>query len=115
MSEGKVPKRRRFLKQTAAGVVGAGLGVAGHPTTAASQSRVAGANRRIRVALIGCGGMGGGDLRDFLRVGNTECVALCDVDDAQMAKMKETVGRDFKQTPATANPRFPACHRTEGY
>lgn len=106
MSEGRVPKRRRFLKQSAAGVVGAGLSVAGQSVTALSQSRVAGANRRIRVGLIGCGGMGGGDLRDFLRVGNTECVALCDIDDAQTAKMKETVARDFKQTPALLTRDF---------
>jgi uridine phosphorylase len=51
MSESEVPKRRRFLKQTTAGVVSAGLGMASSTSSAASQSRVAGANRRIRVGL----------------------------------------------------------------
>ncbi|NBO63285.1 MAG: gfo/Idh/MocA family oxidoreductase [Acidobacteria bacterium] len=106
MSESEVPKRRRFLKQTTAGVVSAGLGMASSTSSAASQSRVAGANRRIRVGLIGCGGMGGGDLRDFLRVGNTECVALCDVDDGQVAKMRDMVSRDFNQSPSLLTRDF---------
>ena len=98
MKDKSLPRRRTFLKQAAAAAV--------IPMTAASQSRIAGANRRIRVGLIGCGGMGGGDLRDFLRVGNTECVALCDVDDTQTAKMKEMVGKGFNQTPALLTRDF---------
>lgn len=100
------PRRRSFLKRTTAGMVGAGMVGAALPLTAASQSRVAGANRRIRVGLIGCGGMGGSDLRDFLRLGNVECVALCDVDDTQAAKMKETVSRTFNQSPALLTRDF---------
>lgn len=102
MKDKNVRRRRTFLKQAATGVATA----AAIPFTAVSQSRVAGANRRIRVGLIGCGGMGGGDLRDFLRVGNTECVALCDVDDTQTAKMKETVARGFNQNPALLTRDF---------
>ena len=59
---------------------------------------MSGANRRIRVGLIGCGGMGTGDLRQSLRLG-AQVVALCDVDDTQSARVKELVGRDFSQTP----------------
>ncbi len=68
------------------------------PVTAQSQTRVAGANRRVRVGLIGCGGMGTSDLRQSLRLGS-QVVALCDVDDAQSAKVKDLVARDFSQTP----------------
>ena len=100
------PRRRSFLKRTTAGLAGVGMAGVGRPLTAAAQSRVAGANRRIRVGLIGCGGMGGSDLRDFLRVGNVECVALCDVDDTQAAKMKETVSRNFNQNPALLTRDF---------
>ena len=53
---------RRFLSQTAAGAAGA-LGVSAGLAPAASaqsQGRVAGANRRVRVALIGCGGVSSG-------------------------------------------------------
>ncbi|MGV2340382.1 MAG UNVERIFIED_CONTAM: Gfo/Idh/MocA family oxidoreductase [Planctomycetaceae bacterium] len=50
--------------------------------------------------------MGGGDLRDFLRVGNTERVALCDVDDGQVANMKNMVSRDFNQSPSLLTRDF---------
>jgi predicted dehydrogenase len=50
-----------------------------------------GANDRIRIGLIGCGGMGRGDLDDFLQVKNVECAALCDVDDEQVAKALKIV------------------------
>ena len=78
--------RRTFLKHVAAGAAGGALlGSPIQASAAASQDRVAGANRRVRVALIGCGGMGSGDLRDMLRLG-AQCVALCDVDDEQVSE-----------------------------
>jgi predicted dehydrogenase len=94
--------RRRFLRDSAAGIAGAGLAAAGADkaaaSTARSQDRVAGANRRIRVGLIGCGGMGNGDLRDMLKLG-AQCVALCDVDDAQTADTAKNVEKNFNQKP----------------
>src|SRR5438132_1397684 len=62
--------RRTFIKEAAAGAAGtAMLGSRAAAMSAASQDRVAGANRRVRVALIGCGGQGNGDLRAALRLG----------------------------------------------
>ena len=93
--------RRSFIKRSLAGVAGAGLASsspAAGAQTAASSGRVAGANRRVRIGLVGCGGMGTGDLRDMLRNG-AQLVALCDVDDAQTAKAKEFASREFSQTP----------------
>jgi predicted dehydrogenase len=40
------------------------------------------ANERVTVALIGCGGMGRANLRDFIRLPDFQIAALCDVDDA---------------------------------
>jgi predicted dehydrogenase len=40
---------------------------------------VLGANERIRCGFIGVGGMGRGDLRDFMKCENVEVVAVCDV------------------------------------
>ena len=84
--------RRNFLR-------GAGLGamMAGAASTAASQDRVAGANDRIRAGLIGCGGMGNGDLRDFLKTGEVQCVALCDVDQSRLDKTQGTTVADAGQ------------------
>ena len=98
--------RRSFLKNVAAG--GAGgvlLGSPLHASQAASQDRVAGANRRVRVALIGCGGQGSGVLRNALRLG-AQVVALCDVDDEQAAKTAESVKKNFDQAPALTTRDF---------
>jgi predicted dehydrogenase len=89
--------RRRFLKESVAGTAGAVLAASAVRTaSAASQDRVAGANRRIRLGLIGCGGMGVSDLRAALRSG-AQCIALCDVDDEQSAKAREGLAKDFQQ------------------
>ncbi len=80
------PSRRKFVK-TAVSLTGAvGSSWLSPGSLVALNSRVMGANDRIQVALIGCGGMGRGDLRDFLRIKNVRCVGLCDVDDAQSSK-----------------------------
>jgi predicted dehydrogenase len=106
--------RRTFLRQAATGVAAVTgmttLSTAGEagspPVSSLSQERVAGANRRIRVGLIGCGGMGWGDLRDMLRVGNVECAALCDVDDDQVARIRRNVEDQFGQRPALLTRDF---------
>ena len=82
--------RRSFLASAAVGTA--------VPMSAASASRVLGANDRIRLGLIGCGGMGRGDLTDMLRAGKTEAVALCDIDKSQMARTQERVVAPFDQT-----------------
>ena len=80
--------RRGFIRNAGLGAMAAGTA-----TTAASQDKVAGANDRIRIGLIGCGGMGNGDLRDFLRNDGVECVALCDVDKSRLdSTQQNTVG-----------------------
>ena len=71
--------RRAFLKQTA--FVTSGMLVA--PTIIPAQSR-GGNNRvapsdKVRLALIGCGNQGSGDIRQFMRDDRVQVVALCDV------------------------------------
>ncbi|HXG64707.1 MAG TPA: Gfo/Idh/MocA family oxidoreductase [Blastocatellia bacterium] len=96
--------RREFLQESiTAGVAGAGLtALASAPVmaqNASSQANVAGANDRIRVGLIGCGGMGRGNLRAMLRAGKVECAALCDVDDEQSGKAAALVEEQGGQRP----------------
>lgn len=82
--------RRDFLKRTSA--LGAGATIAGSAfakkagkaMNKASASRVIGANDRINIALVGCGGRGQSDARTFskyARENNNACeiVAVCDV------------------------------------
>ena len=65
---------------------------------------------QVRLGVIGCGGMGRSNLRDFVKVPGVQCVALCDVDDAQVAKTQaevldvdtvrqkpESITRDFRK------------------
>ena len=47
--------------------------------TAASYSRILGANDKINHALIGCGGRGVGVLGNFINTGQVNVTAVCDV------------------------------------
>ncbi len=78
--------RRDFLKRT--GALGTGVALASHALAKVNNkmnpSRVLGANDRINIGLIGCGGRGSDDARSFTRYGtqnNNACqiVAVCDV------------------------------------
>jgi len=99
--------RRRFLSGSLSSVGAMAVGGA-TVTTAQSQSNkasgqnnVLGANERIRVGLIGCGGMGRGDLRTFFRNQEVQCPVVCDVDDAMIANAVKTVKQHRGTTPET--------------
>src|SRR5256885_3572152 len=71
MADFEIP-RRDFNK----GLAGAAVSIA---ASAGPLARgVLGANDRIGVGLIGAGGMGQFDLRDFLRSGQVDAVAIAD-------------------------------------
>lgn len=67
--------RRRFLTTSVAGAAGV--------LTAASWSRVLGANERLRLASIGVGGKGRSDLEGVAASPQVEVVALCDIDETK--------------------------------
>ncbi|MYC82244.1 MAG: Gfo/Idh/MocA family oxidoreductase [Acidobacteria bacterium] len=103
--------RRNFLRQSIGitGVGASGYLASSRPLRAGSpaHSDALGANDRIRVGLIGCGGRGRKLLGLFLKEDGVSCAALCDVDDEQTGKALravETAGgiaplqtRDFRQ------------------
>lgn len=64
--------RRTFVSTTAGGVAAASTAFKG-------TASVLGANDRILAGLIGCGGMGRADMRDFMRSQDVRMVAVCDV------------------------------------
>ena len=74
--------------------------------TAASRARVVGANDRVRVGLIGCGGRGSADLKTFLGVPGTECTALCDPDQARSARALKTIVEPLSQRPGIVTGDF---------
>ncbi len=57
---------------------------------ALSYSRVFGANDRVQLGLIGCGERGRSDMGKFIKAGNTDVVALCDIYGAQTDRAKQT-------------------------
>src|SRR5436190_13658180 len=90
-------------------LVRSGMALAAAPGAqlAADKPRV-GANNRIGVALIGCGGMGSMDLKDFQSFPEVEIVALCDADENQIAKAQRLIKgkpprteRDFRRVLAS--------------
>ncbi len=72
-------KRRSFLKSTALGVASASAvsGLTARHATAA--------NRKIRLALIGCGGRGSGVAREFATLPHVEFAYVCDPDSSRAA------------------------------
>jgi len=57
----------------------AGLGISA--AVSPLHARILGANEKLVCGLIGAKGMGMADLKAFLNLPNTECAAICDVDD----------------------------------
>ena len=78
MSEGKT-SRRRFLQRSLAATATAGTAMS--TMTASSYARVIGANDRINIGLIGCGGRGRWVVKNMVQPAdaNTALVAACDI------------------------------------
>ena len=74
-------ERRDFLRTTALGAAAATV------TTAITGKRAAGANKRLRLALIGCGGRGSSIAQDFARLRDVEFAYVCDPDNSRAASM----------------------------
>jgi predicted dehydrogenase len=103
--------RRDFLRKgLTAGAAGTAW-LAARPAAAraaASAENVGGANDRVRLALVGAGGMGRNDLMAMLRTRQADCVAVCDVDDEHSAiavraieeagfRKPELVAKDYRK------------------
>ena len=86
------PSRRDFIRQTT------GLGAIGMAATqiplGAGRSRQPGPNERIHVGLIGCGGMGRGNLRNCAQYPDVVVTGACDV----WQERRDAVVADYKDT-----------------
>ncbi|MBI1764404.1 MAG: Gfo/Idh/MocA family oxidoreductase [Acidobacteria bacterium] len=74
-------KRREFIRQSMQSATTVAL-------TAASYQRILGANDRVRLALIGCGGRGSEVASHMRKVPGAEYVAVCDVYAPNVAQAK---------------------------
>jgi predicted dehydrogenase len=95
----KTLSRRRFVRQSATAAAMAPL-FNGLLVTGATQGAV-GANERVRVGLIGCGGMGRGDLDTFFQNDEVDCPVVCDVDNAMVAQVADLVQKRRGKKPDT--------------
>ncbi len=79
-------ERRKFVKHS--GIALAGTGILSGETWSAilRQKRKTAPNDKIQIGLIGCNGMGFSDLSSLLKLPDTECVALCDIDQRVLDK-----------------------------
>ncbi|MBN1342491.1 MAG: Gfo/Idh/MocA family oxidoreductase [Phycisphaerae bacterium] len=94
--------RRRFLGQSLASVGStASVARAGarSSTLGGLATGVLGANEKIRVALVGSGGMGRGDMATFLQFDDVDCPVVCDVDEAMIAKGIEAIEKKRSKRP----------------
>jgi predicted dehydrogenase len=64
--------------------------------TAASYSRVQGANNRVQLGLIGCGLIGLRHLADFKQLADCQIAAVCDAHQARTDQAKADIGPDAK-------------------
>ncbi|NLC80487.1 MAG: Gfo/Idh/MocA family oxidoreductase, partial [Lentisphaerae bacterium] len=92
--------RRSFLRRASGAAAGLGA------WQALSADRVAGANERVNIAIIGCGGRGRFILRVMLEEAGARCVAVCDLSDERMDQMWA-----FIQPVQPEKPRFEKDYR----
>lgn len=99
--------RREFLGKTGQQAVALGAGMAALnytilPVHAEPTSRVrkVGANDKIVLGLIGCGGMGSANMRNLMGKPEIEVAAVCDVDEARMPGDINFVEAKYEKRPA---------------
>jgi predicted dehydrogenase len=91
--------RRSFLDSSTRFSAGATLAAGVSASAVTASARQASPNDQINVALVGCGGMGKANLRDFLRVQEVQCLAVCDVDDQRIEEAALMVEKSRGKRP----------------
>ena len=85
-----VHSRRQFLNAAGAAAL----------TAARGYSQVSGANERLRIGVIGCGGMATNHMRNLVKMresDNVEIIAVCDIYDKRLDKAAQlTGGKKYK-------------------
>src|SRR5512136_2918000 len=92
---GRRISRRTLLRSSAGGVLGMGA------WTAAGADRIHGANERVNVAIIGCGGRGRFVIRVMIEDAGANCVCLCDLSEERLNQAWE-----FISPVQSAKPRL---------
>ncbi|HOW72074.1 MAG TPA: Gfo/Idh/MocA family oxidoreductase [Phycisphaerae bacterium] len=80
------------------GTAGTGMTFGPAPATRVSRRTVS-PNEKFNITLVGCGGMGRYKLGNFMDSKQCNVVALCDVDDKQLAGAAEDAAKKLNQKP----------------
>jgi predicted dehydrogenase len=92
--------RRRFLENSGRLLAGTGIALTPLTAAAATPKKVA-ASDKINVALIGCKGMGWANLTSMLKLPDTVCTTLCDIDQTVLneraAELQKKTGQKIRQ------------------
>jgi predicted dehydrogenase len=91
--------RRHFLGQSALATLA--VGTVGTPFIRVARAGEPGANDKIRLGLIGCGGQGRVDLQCFFGNPEIDCAVIADVDEAQLAKGVQLCADNHRSKPDT--------------
>src|SRR5262245_3142706 len=82
--------RRAFLAQTGLAAL-----------AASTYSRAQGANDRVRLSMVGCGGMMRHHISQALKSKDMEIVSLCEVDSDRLGQAAKTVEKSSGKAPKT--------------
>ncbi|HXH62091.1 MAG TPA: Gfo/Idh/MocA family oxidoreductase [Fimbriimonadaceae bacterium] len=89
--------RRQFLATTTAAAVGVGLGL---PASVLGRGKKQSSpSDKVVFGLIGCGGMGAANMRNFMKHDEVVVAALCDVDTARMTNDIKNVTDKYGKRP----------------
>ena len=89
--------RRSFIQKSATVAVGVGLGATALPTILKKQQ--GSPNDKVVFGLIGCGGMGASNMRNFMGHPDVEVAALCDVDSNRVTGDFNDVQKKYGRAP----------------
>ena len=92
----KLLPRRQFIRNSALAV---GASALAGPFIRSVRAGEPGPNDKIRLGLIGSGGMGRGDLECFFGNPEVDCVVIADVDEAMTAKGLEVCATAGRKKP----------------
>jgi len=90
--------RRKFVRTSA---LAAGAAALAGPFIRAPRAAEPGANSKVRLGLIGCGGMGSGDLECFFGNPEVECAIIADIDDSHLANGVKLCEKHSRPKPDT--------------
>ncbi len=92
--------RRTFIDQTSKLALASTLPIS-NPIQ--EINRYKSANEKIVLGIIGCNGMGAGDMNNALKIPNVECAMVCDIDTAVRNRYGDSVTKKQGKAPQLVN------------